>query len=93
MVPEAGNQPLEAESGPVFHSPDLERVCDYSGLNLRKPSGVHPRNYQPSVSSGSASVEQKIYRESYSKNSHRQKESHVSDLRKNSAHSKPFQKN
>lgn len=46
---------LEAETGPGFHSPDLERVCDYSGLNLKKPLDGHPRNYRPSVSSGSAS--------------------------------------
>lgn len=47
------------ETGPVFHSPDLERVCDYSGLNSKKPSDGHPRNCRPSVSSGSASGGQK----------------------------------
>lgn len=50
---------LKAETGPVFHSPDLERVCDYSDLNLKKLSGGRPRNYRPSVSSGSASGEHK----------------------------------
>lgn len=87
LITGAGKLCQEAETGPVFHSPDLERVCDYSGLNLKKPSDGHPRNYRPSVSSGSASGEQKINKESYSKNSHRQKQFHIPDLKMNSAHS------